>query len=845
MKLYKLSLRVSRYAYTVLYEGEIVINSDDPMVTRHESRKTFIMLAQHFKQNGGQFMAATLPMVDHAVTYAKAGLPVIPLHHVLGDGSCSCGRVNCSYPGKHPRTKNGLKDATRDPIRIKRWWEWWPNASIGGVCGDSGWFCLDIDPRHDGFGSLARLIESEAPLPDTAVAMTGEYNGERGRHYWFRIPDDYGDLPATRINLREGIDVRCAGGYAVLPPSPHASGVHYEWEAGTHLHDATTAPAWLLHLVPTHIEGDSHWTPNPAFRMSKDVKQFLSGELVVEPGGQRDFLLQAARSVLTTGASVEETARRLWEGYNGDGGIANCEWDSANPWTPEQVYELVSNIYEKPPTSPLEKDFTSSDYTLDDAGNAERLVASFQPGHLIYTPQDKRWYVWDQDKGHFQPDNGDYLTMRWIDVAAKIAQQAQEAHDESTQKMLWSWSKNSRMKPRIDAAVSLAAKKVATSLTRLNTDPWLFGVANGVIDLRDGQLYEEEPIDLITQRSPVEFHEGARSRLLESFLKRVVPDEELRDFLQLAVGYSLTGDISEHAFFYVYGLPASGKSTLLETLRHIVGTYGTKAENTTFMRYGTRASNSSSEDLARLAGKRFVYTTEVEKGDRLAVGLVSQMVAGDSMSARFLYSPFFEFSPKFKLWFAANELPKTSGSMRSGLWRRVKVIPFNEVIPASERDQMLPRKLREPEQTSALLSWAVEGAVKWYDRMSSGDPEGGLPIPPAVARETDSFEHESDHVHQFVSDVIVKTGRTKDRVSTADMFGAYAKWCEREGRDQRRTRHSLTRTLNKDLGFMKKPGRVNGKVQEAFFGIQLKPEYEGPTAGITVIGPTGRRRKAE
>lgn len=758
---------------------------------------------------------AAVSMLKHALAYAHAGLPVIPLHGVLDDSSCTCGKERCHSPGKHPRTRNGLKDATTDIKQIEKWWgsTRWPNASIGGVGGR--YLCLDIDAKDDGFSSLERLIESHAPLPDTATASTGEYNEVRGRHYWFRVPDDH-EMPGTRAGVRTGIDIRCAGGYAVLPPSPHVSGVSYEWIIGS-IENAAEAPSWVLELVPEYVEGDSSWTPDPNFRMSKQVKQFLAGELVIEIGQQRDFLVAAARSVLATGRDVETTTTLLWEGY-GEGGIENCDWGDS-PWTPEEIYALVSDIYEKPPTSPLEKDFSGDEFTLDDAGNARRLVASFKEGEVLHIPETDRWFIWDIEREMFRPDDGAWMRLRWIDITEEFIKQAATSRSEGEAKAFIQHAKSSRMRDRVRAAVSMAADIVYTPMNDLDANPYMFGVQNGVIDLREGQLYENSTDDLITQRSPVEFDANAKSKLFDDFLKRTVPDDELRDFLQLAIGYTLTGITDEHVFFYVYGRPASGKTTILEALKYVMGTYAAKAQTATFIRQSQRSNNAPSEDLARLAGKRLVYTTEVEKDERLAVALVSELVGGESIAARFLHKNTFEYRPRLKLWIGANDLPRVPGSARSGLWRRIKVLPFDESIPRDERDPLLARKLHEPEEAAALLAWAVEGAARWYERYSRGEP---LIEPQIVQQETERYERESDHVNAFATDAIARTPDNKDRVPVALLFKHYQRWCDLEGRQQRRTQQQLARSLN-DLGYLAKTTRHEGKTQRCWINMELVP----------------------
>jgi P4 family phage/plasmid primase-like protien len=751
-------------------------------------------------------------MMDAALEYAEHGLPVIPLHSITESGECTCGAARCHSPGKHPRTPNGLKDATTDPKVIAKWWgpNKWPNASIGGVGGE--YLCLDIDAKAGGLDALERLIEANTALPDTAVAETGEYDGSRGLHYWYHVPE--GVSAATRTAVREGIDIRCAGGYAVLPPSPHRTGVQYEWVSGIPLTDAAECPEWVLDLVPEHVDGGCAWSPTPGFRMAKDIKQFVQGEIEVPIGEQRDFLTRAARSILSTGRSVETTAILLWEGEHGTGGISNSEQNEHDPWIPEDVYALVSDIYAKPPTTPLEKDFTEQEFRLDDTGNAERLLASFKAEHARYCPDLQSWYIWDDDKGRFRRVPESYMEQRHRIVMEELRGHANSIRSEGESKALHAWAKTSRMLPRVEASVKSARSMSPVSESELDRNPHLLQVANGVVDLRSRELLEAEPGQLLTRLSPVEYSKNAKSKLWSEFLERVIPDKEVRKFLQLACGYSLTGLIDEHKFFYMYGRPATGKSTFLDSFMRIVGTYAVTADTATFTRQpGTRGST---EDLARLAGARVVVTHEVEENERFAAALISRYTGGDAVAARFLYGKTFEFHPRFKLWIAANHRARVSGT-RSGIWRRMMVVPMDEVVPREERDPALPRKLREPESQAAILAWAVEGAKAWYRVHDEGHE---LTPPRAVEEERESYQKESDHIAAFLEDTVRRTDNTEHRVGKDELFEIYLAWCDREGRDRRVTRHVFSRRLT-DMGFTGKNARVDGKVRRAWTGVEI------------------------
>lgn len=166
-----------------------------------------------------------------ALAHAAAGWPVIPLHTAEGR-KCSCGNPKCHSPGKHPRTKGGLYDATTDEEQIRKWWKKWPDANIGGRL--DGLVCIDADigPRRragktieaKGDEQLQALEEKHGRLNRLLVQDTGSGS----QHILFRQAADY--YPKK---LARDIDIKYGdGAYIVLHGSNHVSGSDYEWQCG-------------------------------------------------------------------------------------------------------------------------------------------------------------------------------------------------------------------------------------------------------------------------------------------------------------------------------------------------------------------------------------------------------------------------------------------------------------------------------------------------------------------------------------------------------------------------------------------------------------------------------------
>jgi hypothetical protein len=199
-----------------------------------------------------------------ALSYAVAGWPVLPLHTLSTGGVCSCRRVDCSSPGKHPRTRHGFQDASTSPSEIAAWWARWPEANVGVRTGELVVIDLDCPSAEH---ALTELQAQHAPLPPTRRARTG-----RGQHLYFHA--DGHRIGCSAGTLAPGIDVRGHGGFIVAPPSRHANGHHYTW---TTQHPVAPLPQWLATILcaPTQRPERSPLPAVVAGGMSERAQRYL------------------------------------------------------------------------------------------------------------------------------------------------------------------------------------------------------------------------------------------------------------------------------------------------------------------------------------------------------------------------------------------------------------------------------------------------------------------------------------------------------------------------------------------------------------------------------------------
>jgi putative DNA primase/helicase len=292
----------------------------------------------------------------------------------------------------------------------------------------------------------------------------------------------------------------------------------------------------------------------------------------------------------------------------------------------------------------------------------------------------------------------------------------------------------------IQNCVALARSQIAINVDELDTDPWLFNVNNGTIDLRTAELREHRREDYITKLAPVTFDTNAPCPQWEEFLRRIFNgNEELIGYVQRLVGYCLTGSTEEHVLPILLGTGANGKSTFLETIMGMMGRdYAMKAPPGLLM---AKRGESHPTERADLFGKRLVACVETGENRRLAEALVKELTGGDRIRARRMREDFWEFAPTHHLRIASNYKPVIRGT-DYGIWRRIKLIPFEVVIPEAEQDKKLPTKLSY--ELSGILSWCVQGCLDWQQH--------GLRHPACVDRATSGYRNEMDAVSQFIDE---------------------------------------------------------------------------------------------
>ncbi len=380
-------------------------------------------------------------------------------------------------------------------------------------------------------------------------------------------------------------------------------------------------------------------------------------------------------------------------------------------------------------------------YHLSDLGNAQRLKAVAGDNIRFCYPYNQ-WLVWDGRK--WNSDKAAQLETYARQTINTIYKDAFIKDDFEEKEALLLFALKTESVKGINGMIELTKSEPEVPILpeAFDTDKMLINVQNGTVDLRTGCLKPHTKADLITKISPVIYEPGAKCPVWERFLDRIFQSKkDLISYIQRKCGYILTGETSEEDLDILYGIGGNGKSKLTDEFVYIMGDYHVKANVETIQENKYKNGSAPSPDVARLKGARLVTVSEPEKGTQLNESKVKDMTGRDTLTARHLHQEPFDFKPEFKLWIYTNYKPIIKGQDR-GIWRRIKLIPFEVIIPEAEEDKQLDKKLKA--ESSGIFNWMLAGCLEWQ--------QNGLKVPKQILDATANYKEDMDYLGHFFED---------------------------------------------------------------------------------------------
>jgi putative DNA primase/helicase len=407
-------------------------------------------------------------------------------------------------------------------------------------------------------------------------------------------------------------------------------------------------------------------------------------------------------------------------------------------------------------------------FSCDDAGNADVFTAYY--GDVVrFNCNAGIFHLWNGKA--WLPDHSNEVERMAGAVMEKYRNilSAGAYGNDQTLRVQSSHARTSCNLGKINALVGTLKNRHSINQAIFDAHPHLLNVDNGVVDLHTGALYPHNPELMLSKLVQVQYTPGMNhaNSLFYRFVRSICGDEALMGYLQTAFGYGITGDIKEHVMFFLKGTGSNGKTTLLEAISNTVGSLLYHLPiGVLISANDPRGGCKHTSELVPAATARMVVASELNESDFLNEGRVKNLTGGSTITLREAYGKCFEAEPSFKIFLDTNYLPKIRG-VDEGIWRRVRVIPFDRSFRGEEIDKHLPSKLRQPAEQQAILFWLVQGAIA-YCREGLRDAE-------VVLRASAAYRMGEDTVGCFLSECTEMEHGA--RIQASALHTAYCEFC--------------------------------------------------------------------
>ncbi len=395
-------------------------------------------------------------------------------------------------------------------------------------------------------------------------------------------------------------------------------------------------------------------------------------------------------------------------------------------------------------------------------GMAERFIRDH--GDELRHVHGIGWHHWDGARWKLDDQR---IDIEAAVATTKLALAAVVSMAKSPERdALYADARKSESAGGIEGMLKLAGAMppISTSSRALDADPYLFNTPAGTVDLLQGEIRGNSRADLITKVSGVSIGEAA-APVWEAFVERILPDEDVRAFVQRLFGYAMLGKQIEHVMPIFTGTGANGKSTMAGAIGEAFGDYCIEVDPSLLMQSKHEKHGAFK---MRLRGARLAFCSETEKGRKFAEATMKRLVDGTPIEANLMHKNPIQFDPSHTLIMLTNHLPAVSGD-DPAVWRRILVVPFDVVIPPDERDETLSDQLKA--EAPAVLAWVHSG---WLDYQKQG-----LNPPDAVRARTEEYQAASDALGRFLETETIANQHSF--VKARDLFTRWSEWCRDTG----------------------------------------------------------------
>jgi len=696
----------------------------------------------------------------------------IPLHFIDDKNSCSCGIDVCDFPGVHPVTDEAAYYPSNRLDDITRWFSPPSEYNIGVATGREAGIIAVVFYMSEEYRRVLD-INSLSPIWNTVAIGS--------RHYLqliFEYPDDISVPSLNRIEGFPNMKIMGDGGYIAVPPGKIGSKV-FPIESNTPLDEikarAAVCPSEIKQLIETNRQN------RVKFRYGKSNKDKVEvAEYMIR------FYLHLKKLEMD-----RDNIRRL------------CE-DRVRSFQHEITYvdiERMARIYSASKSTAV---FIPDVFT--EMKFAEFLTCSYSH-HFKYCIEEGKFIKFRPDRWILDDGEG-YMYEMYKIMLQRINHLVIDTISDPELRMkklsaLLKMENNRKFRDIMEIYRSDIRNQISTE--DIDRDPGLINFTNCTFDLRSQLSYPNFRWDYLMNSTGYEYDTDASCPQFEKAILSTIGNRENVRFVQKYLGYAITGNTSMDAMLILVGETGTGKSTLLEVIEHVFGTYCVVTPVDTFL---SKRRNAIPNDVARLKGKRLVIANEMSEEHRFSVDRIKTMTGGDTISARKLYQEWFQFQPTHKIILATNHLPKVEG-FDNALTRRFRIVECNQGVPVKERIPDFPEVLKR--EAAGIMNWILEG----YRMLC----EEGLEPTDSMRKTVLQYRIEEDRVLRFINECCKRT--ESEIVGVTQLYTTYDAFMKNRGERRTDTLNMFSRKLLKH-GFRK----IRRSVGMYFEGIEIKKEIQ-------------------
>lgn len=734
----------------------------------------------------------------------RLGWRVLPVYWMLENGLCACRATPwmppCpASPGKHPVYSDWTTFATNDGEQIARWWAEHPEANIGVATGaGSGIWVLDVDEGvrsngtfKEGLDSLTRLVMDHGDLPETFTTRTGG----GGSQYFFLLPDGIEVRNSTSALGPDfpDIDTRGEGGQVVVPPSVSGKGP-YTLETDI---PPVHAPQWLVQLL---LDAG---TAVPVERRSS-VQQAPSEQLPEADRAPAVALSQGTPPPTWLASSIASKLQAVRDAPDGQGNdtinrmaymigqyVPNgwITYEDAHAWLMDAVrswahphpsadYTITRalNQGQQHPYADLSAVATSGD--LSDAVMADRVCSELLSGLYCWSA-GMEWLRWTGQVWEPSTDVEVTEAVRLYVLAEVRATLPTVAGNNQARRAVT----DLMSRGKINNMVQLARGPLLVDARRFDSYADLLNTPSGVVDLRDGSMRSHDPGLYFTKITKADYVPDATHPDWDGpagALQALPPC--CQDWFRIRIGQGITGHMTpDDTLLLMQGAGENGKTTVLASIMNAVGAESFAVDVPKNVLVG---KSDDPHALMPFRGARLAVIEELPEGRRLSATRIKETVGTPHMSGRFMYKNLITWKATHSLFLTTNYIPSVAETDH-GTWRRLLMLrfPYRFVKPGvpltrpNDRrgdPHLRVRLMTGRDQATAVLAWAVRGAIEWY-RAGQIMPS----VPAEVAADTEQWRTESDLILAYWRDRL--EADPQGWIMSDDLFSDFRYWLGAKG----------------------------------------------------------------